>query len=133
MKYELIYIITPEVEEEARKEWVARFNALIESNGGVIDKVEEWGKRRLAYPINYKTEGYYLQVTFTAGPEVPKEIARNLGNTDEVLRSLITRLETKRSNVKPRILRTPAPPVQAAPTAPDTERAASDSPVSPQA
>ena len=56
-KYEVVYIIDPAVEEDARKELIAKFNALIADNGGTVDKVEEWGKRRLAYAIDYKTEG----------------------------------------------------------------------------
>ena len=61
-KYEVVYIIDPAVEEEARKELIAKFNELITGNGGSVDKVEEWGKRRLAYAIDYKTEGYYVLV-----------------------------------------------------------------------
>ena len=58
MKYELVYIIDPDVDEEARKALIERFGAMIESNGGTVEKTDEWGKRHLAYPINDKTEGY---------------------------------------------------------------------------
>ena len=65
-KYEVVYIIDPAVEDEARKALIAKFNDLITGNGGSVDKVEEWGKRRLAYAIDYKTEGYYVLVNFQA-------------------------------------------------------------------
>ena len=63
-KYELIYIIDTAVEETARKELIEKFNGIITANGGEVVKVEEWGKRRLAYAIDYKTEGYYVYVAF---------------------------------------------------------------------
>ena len=111
MNYELVYIINPNVEEEARKELIARFNGMIEQNGGTVDKVDEWGKRRLAYPINDLPEGYYVLVHYTAESSVPKEIERNLGITDNILRYLTTRIEHKTTGVKPRTARiAPAAP-----------------------
>ena len=88
-----------------------------------MEKVEEWGKRRLAYPINYKTEGYYVLVNYTAEASVPKEIERNLQISDSILRYLTVKVEEKRSNVKPRPVRVApvaeeaAPAVEAAPAA----------------
>lgn len=102
MKYELIYIIDTAVEEEARKALITRFNELIQSNGGQVEKVDEWGKRHLAYTIDYKTEGYYVMVTFDAESALPRELERNLENSEDVIRYLVTRVEEKRSNVKPR-------------------------------
>ena len=102
MKYELIYIINTAVEEEARKALITRFNELIETNGGKVEKVDEWGKRHLAYAIDYKTEGYYVMVTFEADATLPRELERNLENSEDILRYLVTRVEEKRSNVKPR-------------------------------
>ena len=78
-KYELIYIIDTTVEEAARKELIEKFNGIIAANGGEVVKVEEWGKRRLAYAIDYKTEGYYVYVAFNGASELPKELSRNLG------------------------------------------------------
>lgn len=111
MQYELIYIIDTALEEEAREQLIARFNGLIEQNGGTVEGVEEWGKRRLAYLIDDKPEGYYVMVHFTANPDVPKEIERYLGITEGVLRYLTTRVEVKTSGVKPRAA---AQPVQRA-------------------
>lgn len=102
MKYELIYIINTAVEEEARKALIARFNELIETNGGKVEKVDEWGKRHLAYAINDMTEGYYVLVVFSSDSSLPREMERNLENSEDILRYLVTRVEEKRSNVKPR-------------------------------
>ena len=91
-KYEVVYIIDPAVEDEARKALIARFNDLIAGNGGTVDKVEEWGKKRLAYAIDYKTEGYYVLVNFQAEAELPKELERNLQISDSVIRYQVIRL-----------------------------------------
>jgi small subunit ribosomal protein S6 len=120
-RYELVYILDAALEDEARKEQISRFGGLITNNGGTVEKMDEWGKRRLAYPINFKNEGYYVMVSFTAAPEVPREMERNLQIADSVLRYQIIKLELKRSNVKPRAVRTipPAAPavVEPAPVA----------------
>lgn len=112
-KYELIYIIDTAVEETARKEMIERFSSIIQDNGGKIEKVDEWGKRRLAYTIDYKTEGYYVMVNFEAEGDVPKEVERNLEINENIVRYLTVKLEEKSSKVKPRAVR-PAPvaPVQ---------------------
>lgn len=101
-KYELMYIIDMQLEEAPRKELIDRVNALIASNGGTVDKIDEWGKRRLAYTINYKTEGYYVLVNFSAVGDLPREIERVLQISESVLRYLIVRLEEKQTSVKPR-------------------------------
>lgn len=88
-KYELMYIIDPAQGEEGVQALVERFKTLIEENG-TLEEVEEMGKRRLAYEINYIAEGYYVLVKFTSNPDLPKEIDRVLGITDGILRSLIT-------------------------------------------
>ena len=62
-KYEAMYVITPELEDEAIKGIIEKYTGIITANGGEIEKVDEWGRRRLAYPINNKTEGYYVLTT----------------------------------------------------------------------
>ena len=122
-KYEAMYVITPELEDEAVKGIIEKYTGIITANGGEIEKVDEWGRRRLAYPINYKTEGYYVLVNYTAEASVPKEIERNLQISDSILRYLTVKVEEKRSNVKPRPVRVApvaeeaAPAVEAAPAA----------------
>ena len=115
-KYELIYVIDTAMEETARNELIARFNGMIETAGGKVEKVEEWGKRRLAYAINYKTEGYYVLVNFTANAELPREIERVMQINESILRYLTVKVEEKRSNVKPRPVRV-APAAEEAPAA----------------
>ncbi len=88
-KYELMYIITPELSEEDTAAVVEKFKSLIEQNG-TLDETELIGKRKLAYHINFLTEGYYVLVRFTSKPDFPKELDRVLGITDSVIRSLIT-------------------------------------------
>lgn len=128
-QYEVMYIIDTQLEETQRQELIARFNALVASNGGTVDRVDEWGKRRLAYTINYKTDGYYVLMYITAPSELPRELERNLQISDSVLRYLVTRFEgalpPKREPLKPFVPAAPraeAAPQEAAPaTAEPTE------------
>ena len=115
-KYEVVYIIDPAVEDEARKALINRFNELITGNGGSVDKVEEWGKKRLAYAIDYKTEGYYVLVNFQAEAELPKELERNLQISDSVIRYQVIKQIERKVGIKPRVVR-PAPVAPAAPAA----------------
>ena len=89
-KYELMYIINPNLSEEETAAVVEKFKALVEQNG-TLEEMEEMGKRKLAYEINYISEGYYVLAKFTSGPDFPAELDRVLGITDGILRSLITR------------------------------------------
>lgn len=89
-KYELMYIINPNLSEEETAAVVEKFKALVEQNG-TLEEMEEMSKRKLAYEINYISEGYYVLVKFTSGPDFPAELDRVLGITDGILRSLITR------------------------------------------
>ena len=86
--YEVVYIIDPAQGEEGIAALVAKFQTLAEQNGTDVS-VEEWGSRKLAYPINYKTEGYYVLVNFTCAPEFPRELDRKLRIADGIMRSLI--------------------------------------------
>ena len=125
-RYELTYIIDTALEESARKELVEKVSNLIVANGGEIEKVDEtWGKRRLAYAINYKTEGWYVLVTFKAPAELPRELERNLEINENVMRYLVIRLLEKKSSVKPRAARPVAAPAAApaAPAAPEAVEA----------
>ena len=86
--YEVVYIIDPAQGEEAIAATVAKFQTLAEQNNAINVVVDEWGKRRLAYAIDYKTEGYYVLMSFTSGPEFPKELDRILGITEGIMRSM---------------------------------------------
>ena len=127
-QYEVMYVIDAALEDSARTELIDRFSELVKKNGGEIDRVDEWGKRRLAYAINYKTEGYYVLMYIKAPADLPKELERNFQISDKVLRSLIVRYEgelpAKREPLKPYVAREAvaaeaeaAPAVEAAPVA----------------
>ena len=86
--YEALYILDPNLSEEQIAALVARFKGVVESDG-TVSEVNEWGKRRLAYPINDLMEGYYVLMTFTAAAAIPQELDRIFRITDGVMRSLI--------------------------------------------
>ncbi|MDR1619508.1 MAG: 30S ribosomal protein S6 [Clostridiales bacterium] len=89
--YEVLYIITPDLDGEAVKACVEKYAGIITANNGEVEKTDEWGKTALAYPIDYKTEGYYVLVHFRAAPEFPKELERNFKNDENILRYMVTR------------------------------------------
>jgi len=91
-KYELVIITKANLGEEVTVALLEKFKELIASNG-TIETVDEWGKRRLAYPINDETEGYYVQINFTSGNAFPAELDRQLKINDAILRSLIIKQE----------------------------------------
>jgi len=86
--YETVMVLSKKLGDEGAKEMVEKFTALIAANG-TVESVDDWGKRRLAYPINYETEGYYTLVNFTSEPEFPAELDRIYKITEGVIRSLI--------------------------------------------
>lgn len=121
-QYEVMYVIDAALEDSARVELIDRFSELVKKNGGEIDRVDEWGKRRLAYAINYKTEGYYVLMYIKAPANLPQELERNFRISDKVLRSLVVRYEgelpAKREPLKPYAAREAVatePAVEAAP------------------
>ena len=119
-QYEVMYVIDPALEDSARVELINRFSDLVKKNGGEVDRVDEWGKRRLAYAIQYKTEGYYVLMYIKAPAELPREIERNMQISDSVLRYLTVRYEgelpAKREPLKPYVARD-AQAAEAAPVA----------------
>lgn len=87
-KYETIFIVNPDLDEEKTEGVVSKIKSLIES-AGTIDAVDVWGKRRLAYEINDKTEGYYVLVNFSSKSDFPAELDRIYKITEDIMRSLI--------------------------------------------
>ena len=87
--YETLFVVSGNLAEEASKATIEKFVNLINENGTDVD-VNEWGKRRLAYPINYVTEGYYVLVSYKSEPSFPLELERVLGITEGVLRYMTT-------------------------------------------
>ena len=86
--YEVVYIIDPAQGEENIAALVAKFKTLAETNATSVE-VDEWGKRRLAYPIQDQTDGHYVRLTFSAAPAFPAELDRIFRITDGVMRSMI--------------------------------------------
>ncbi|GAB7388512.1 30S ribosomal protein S6 [Bacillaceae bacterium] len=90
-KYEVMYILRPDLEEEKIKGNVERFKNFVTENGGEVTNLEEMGKRRLAYEIQKYREGYYVVMNFAASAEVVSEIGRLMRISDDILRHLIVR------------------------------------------
>ena len=87
-KYECIFIIDPDLDEENTKALVEKFKNLLETSAQ-LENIEEWGKRKLAYEIADKNEGYYVLVDFSAQPDFPREFERILKITDGILKYMI--------------------------------------------
>lgn len=91
-KYETIFVLDAALEEEKINALSEKFQKLIADNA-TVESVDVWGKRKLAYPIDFKTEGYYVLVSFASNPEFPKELERIYGITDGVMRTITIRKE----------------------------------------
>ncbi|MGE5598338.1 MAG: 30S ribosomal protein S6 [Bacteroidota bacterium] len=92
-KYEVLYVLSPNLEEEAVDAAIARFEETIVKTGGTVAKTDKWGKRRLAYEIKDQIEGFYVLTTFQAANETAQELDRLMRIAEEVLRHLIVRLD----------------------------------------
>ena len=92
VKYETMFLFSLKNGEEATTALVEKMKALVSANG-TLESVDEWGKRKLAYPINDENDASYIVASFTSAPEFPAELRRILQITDGVLRSMITVVE----------------------------------------
>ncbi len=90
-KYEMLYILDASLTDEAKEAIITKFEDLVKNNGGVVEKTDRWGVKKLQYPINYKSEGYYVLMTFEAATTLVQEIKRVAGITDGIIRRLITK------------------------------------------
>ena len=90
--YETVFILSTKLGEEGAAAVVEKFKKLIDKNG-TVESVDDWGKRRLAYPINDLTEGYYVYMTCDVTPDMPAELDRVFKITDGILRSIIVAVE----------------------------------------
>ncbi len=91
MKYEMIYILDATTTDEERDALIEKFSSVVTTNGGAVESVEKWGVKKLAYPIDYKNEGFYVYMTFEGDSNLVQEVKRVVGITDHVLRRLITK------------------------------------------
>jgi small subunit ribosomal protein S6 len=94
-KYEIMYIIRPNMEEEAQKALVERFNNVLTEQGAEITNVKEWGKRRLAYEINDFRDGQYMLVNVSAQPDAVQEFDRLAKISEDIIRHIVIREEEK--------------------------------------
>ncbi len=91
-KYQLLFIIDNDIEDEAKDAIIDKFSNLVAELGGTVGMLDKWGTRKYAYPINFKNEGYYVLMQFEAAPGVPAEIDRQMRINDNIVRQLITKL-----------------------------------------
>jgi small subunit ribosomal protein S6 len=90
-EYEMVYIVSPEVADEALENRIESISQFISGRNGVVDEIERWGKKKLAYPIKHFLEGNYVLTRFKISPAQCKELESNLKITEEVLRHLLIR------------------------------------------
>ena len=90
-KYEAMYIVNPNVADDARAALVERFSGIVTNGGGNVEKIDDWGKRKLAYEIEDLTEGHYILMTFQSSPELPRELERNFKINENIMRFLVIR------------------------------------------
>ena len=90
-KYETVFIVRPDLEEEKTLEAIDKYKSLIENNGGEVVNIDKWGKRRLAYEIDGAREGFYVVSKFNADSAAASELDRVFKISDEIIRHLIVR------------------------------------------
>jgi small subunit ribosomal protein S6 len=91
-KYEMLYLINNTLTEEAKDAKVVKYEDIVKSMGGAVVSTDKWGTKKTAYPINYKTEAYFVLMTFEADGKVVEELKRVAGIDADVVRRLITKL-----------------------------------------
>lgn len=92
-KYECVVVLNGQLEGEAVAPVIEKISSIITANSGTVVSVDEWGKKRLAYPINDMTEGYYVLFNVEAPADLPVELERNLKISEDVLRYMTVRKE----------------------------------------
>ncbi|MFJ7978092.1 30S ribosomal protein S6 [Peribacillus sp. JNUCC 23] len=92
-KYEIMYIIRPNIEEDAKKALVERFNTILTDNGAEMTEAKEWGKRRLAYEINDFRDGYYMLLKINGETAAIQEFDRLAKISEDIIRHMVTKIE----------------------------------------
>ena len=134
--YEELFIIKPDATEEEIDQIIDQMQGVITTAGGTIDKMEKWGKRRLAYRVEKHREGYYVLIQFTSSPETVKELERRLRVTDSVIKFLTVRIDEtlkrldkrKKERDKRAAKRASQAPVNPAPAQPSLEKQMTEGP-----
>jgi small subunit ribosomal protein S6 len=134
--YEELFIVKPDAPEEEVDGFVEQLRGQLTTAGATVDKVEKWGKRRLAYRVDKYREGSYVLLQFSAGPETVKELERRLRVSDMVLKFLTVRIDEtlkrlekrKKARDKRAAKRASQAPAAPAPAAPSLERQMAEGP-----
>ncbi len=92
-KYELIYVVAPDIDEEGQAALQSKLTDIIDKDKGQVDEIKEWGKQRLAYEIDDHREGFYIEIHFSGDGDVVAELDRVIKITDGILRHIIVRRE----------------------------------------
>jgi small subunit ribosomal protein S6 len=92
--YEVAYIVDPDVDEEDLDELEGKVKGWIDAAGGKIGEIDRWGKRRLAYPINKKNEGYYIFIQAEMPTDAPVAVERDMSLNEQLMRFMVTLQET---------------------------------------
>ncbi len=90
-RYELLYIISSDVAEEQREELIKKFATYVESKGGTVEGIDKWGMRKLAYPINFKNEGFYVLMNISLSPEEVDAMAKLMNITEGIVRQMFVK------------------------------------------
>ena len=90
-KYELLYIIEADVNEEKREEIIKKFTSYVENKKGTVDALDRWGMKKLAYPINFKNEGFYVLMNVTMNPDDVDAMSKLMNITEGVVRHMFVR------------------------------------------
>lgn len=114
--YEVMVILDAGLEEDAIRSTLDRATKIVTAGGGSVGRVDRWGRRRFAYEVNHRAEGYYVLIEVTAEPSVVTEMSRMLGLADEVVRHKVIRLPDKVAGRAPRPSSSESAPVAATST-----------------
>jgi small subunit ribosomal protein S6 len=90
-KYEVLYIIDASADDAAKEAQIAKYSDLVTAAGGTVEAVDKWGIKKFAYPMEFKNEGYYVLMTFSAPAEPPAEMERQMRISDSIIRYLVIR------------------------------------------
>lgn len=89
--YEVLYILNNTLDEAAKEAAIAKFEGIVTASGGTVEKTDKWGAKKLAYTIDYKTDGYYVLMNFASDSQLPKELERQMRISDDVIRFIVIR------------------------------------------
>lgn len=123
--YEELFIVRPDATDEELDPFIDQMKGVITNTGGTVDKADNWGVRKLAYRVQKRSEGHYILLQFTSGPDTVKELERRLRVSDLVLKFITVRIDERLKKIEKRkkarekrAARKPAPQVAAAPAVP---------------